>query len=377
MARCGNKAEFEYEVSSELLNTLVNVIVERKGRDTLTASSIVELKQTKTTLKWPDQEESPDVYFGGCKVDWKGLDKENFKTKFKCQKFEVQIQSGKKSKNSGKRFDIKPYANKGPQQKTVGFPIDIRVATHSPAQFDAVGNLISTVYPKGTSWTQNNVGHFWIQFKDGEIIITVKVQLNSTNPSKPITSAVWNHFKKKAESFWNDRGHGFRQWVFHRTGCVRKDDCNCKVLYRGKGQKGEELIRGGCCKFPVRVVVEQGGDNPVNISFLTQSEIETFAVHNIQVPASHGYDFSTMEMTYPEDSLNSYAHEVGHMMGLPDEYPAEQGGTVDAHQTDFPVTNDSIMGTAMQRAYKRHLSHADLFVDFANSITAVDIIDYI
>ncbi|MCK5508873.1 MAG: hypothetical protein KAI50_10190 [Desulfobacterales bacterium] len=371
MPRCGNKAEFEYEVSFELLDTLANVTVERKGRDTLTAACTVELKETKTILKWPDQEKENGEYYGGCKVDWKGLDKENFKSKFNHQKFQVRIATGEKSKNSGKRVDIKPYADKGPQKKKVGFPIDVRVATQNPALFDAKGDLISKVYPKGESWIQYNVGRFWIQFKDGEFIITVKVQLNSADSSKPITSAVWNHFKKKVETFWNDPGHGFRQWVFHRTGCVRKEFCDCTVLYRGKKQKGDEMIRGGCCKFPVRVVVEEGGDNPVNISFLTQVEIENYAVHGQQVP---GYSFNSMEMSYPEDQANSYAHEVGHMMGLPDEYPPEVGGTVDAQQKTFPITKDSIMGTSMQKAYERHLSQKDLFVDFANSITGVKII---
>jgi hypothetical protein len=373
MTRCGNNAKFEYEVSSELIGTLAQVNVERKGRDTLTASYVVELKNTKTDLKWPDQEDENGEYYGGCKVDWKGLDKENFKSKFKHQKFQVQIMSGEKSKSSGKRIDIKPYADKGPQEKKVGFPIDVRVADHNPAQFDTMGNLISTVFPKGSSWTQNNVGHFWIHFKDGEFIITVKVQLNNLmDPSKPIKSEVWNHFKKKVESFWNDPGCGFRQWVFHRTGCVRGDFCDCRVLYKGKKQKGQEMIRGGCCKFPIRVVVEKGSDNPVNMSFLTQSEIQTYAIHDQQVP---GYDFNTAEMFYPEDVPNSYAHEIGHMMGLPDEYSPEAGGTVDANQTDFPITSDSIMGTTMQRAYERHLTHkGELFLNFANSVTGVKVI---
>lgn len=384
MPYCGDKAEFKYEVSSELVDELGVIIIERKGKDTLTVSNSVELKENMAIFKWPDQEKEDGTYYGGRKVDWKGLDKFKYKTKFKYQEFEVAIQVGDDSKLSGKRIKINAYPNKSATRRKVGFPLDITQPPPGPPQYNpTTGERILNEFPdtheSRKDWIQTNAGNFWIEFKEGEIIITIKVKLQHSDPNKSIPEEVWNHFKERAEKFWNDRGNGLRQWVFHGEKCIRKDDCNCRVVYQGEGGKKEKLLQGGCCKFPIKVNIEKGDDNPVIVQFLSPVDILFIYMLNpirkeLGQPLEYGpWDVHTQQIIYPEDVPNTYAHEVGHMMGLPDEY---DGGTCAKDQSKFPITSDSIMGANQNKVFERHLSFPELFINWINSnVTPVKVLE--
>lgn len=378
MSRCGNKAIIQYEVSGELVGKVATVEVQRKGNPKLTASVQAPLPQTKNKIPWPDLADGKGSYYGGRQVDWMGLDKCSYETKFKHQKFELRIVvAGKKPKTSGQRVEIQAYANKGPDQRKVGLPMDIY---QGPAvqTFNAQGQpvLVATSPDSPAAranWVATGSGCFNLQFKDGEVLIRIKLNLVKAGTSTPVKDEVFKAFKRSVESFWNDRGAGFRQWVFHRVDCLRGDQCNCSVLYKNEGGKKEQMLHGGCCKFPSRVVIEHGNDNTVNVTFLTKAEILQYVKGSGQWPGA----FNTQNICYPEDVTNSYAHEVGHMMGLPDEYngPGSYPTLAAASPSPFPVTPDSIMGSTMQRAYQRHLEYPELFADWVSSnVTKVKVI---
>jgi len=387
MPNCGHKVKFKYQVSSELVDEVGCMIIERKGKDTLTVSEAVEIKEKKATFKWPDLKKDDGTYYGGRKVDWKGLNKLDFNERFKYQKFQVLIQvPGAGSKTSGKKVKIDPYPDAGAEERKVGVPLDIH---HGPpvAQYDAAGNFTGispNFFPDSTamrsSWVNSNIGHFWIEFKEGQVIITVKVNLESTDPSKSITDAIWNHFKNSAEQFWNGR-NGFRQWVFHSKACRRKDNCNCSVLFQREGSKRKEkFLQGGCCKFPTRVNIEKGNDNTVKLTFLTPHEVETYYKHKQFVPdpanpSTMKYRANTTQIFHPEERARTNAHEVGHMMGLPDEYTDGGVAADQSSSSPFPITDDSIMGNNMSKAHERHLNHSKIFIDWVDAkVTSVKVI---
>jgi hypothetical protein len=383
MSRCGTKAEFEYKVSSELVGRTALFVVKRTSMKDPIGSLKIELKEEKATFKWPDQEKPDKTYFGGRKVEWNGLDKLEFKDKFKHQKFEVSISVPRtKAKSSSKNFEIKQYADKGPEKREVGFPMDIK---QYQDKLDALGNVVLDAagnvskvpvdFPDSElqrkDWVSTNAGNFHIEFKEGQVIVTVKVGLFTNDPIKKIGPGVWKYFKKNVERFWNGRA-GFRQWVFHLEGCIRKDDCDCTILFRSEGEMKEKLLKGGCCKFPLKVNLEEGGDNLVEIVFLTPGEINIYT-KAIPMAQNPNAAFDTAHMLYPQDVANSYAHEIGHMMGLPDEYDK---GTEASDKSLFPIANNSIMGGSMTRAYIRHMNYPPLFLEWINAnVTNVKVIE--
>jgi len=383
MSYCGIKAHVKYRVSPELVGELGTVTIDRLGRNTtITATKSWKIDKTKMKFEWPDlQKENSTEFYGGRKVDWRGLNKVDYKTKFDAQEFEITLKVGAKGKGSTKQVIIKQHPDVAPEHQDVGFTMDILQGQSNPLGVSPTGGIQVVPIPSSIAqqaqWVQSNIGDFWTEYKEGLVIITVKVELWTNNPGKTVDDRVFNHFKKRVELFWNGPD-GFRQWVFHNKKCLRKDRCNCKVLFSGETSPKEKLVVGGCCKFPVRVNIEKGGDNRVHINFMSPQEVQNIYLKNIQTGSKDQapYPFNTVDVCYPEDVPHSYAHEVGHMMGLPDEYPAQSQGTIDANQGTFPIDNDSIMGVDMNRAKKRHFEWRDLSRKWVSAkVTAVKAIN--
>jgi hypothetical protein len=70
---------------------------------------------------------------------------------------------------------------------------------------------------------------------------------------------------------------------------------------------------------------------------------------------------------YGEHRVEVAAHEVGHLVGLPDEYP---GGATDTTQPDDDglvagIDDDSLMGSGLSKVKRRHFA---TFLDTAKAI---------
>jgi hypothetical protein len=173
------------------------------------------------------------------------------------------------------------------------------------------------------------VGKFDIELKEDAFVVTLNIGFRP----KSLTSGI-QRIIKAMEGFWNS-GNGFGRFYFHRTDCVRQDDCDCS---------------NGCCRFPVRVVAKQGGDH-----FVQLHQVGALKYHFLNALGSEAVRDNTANFYLPGKAY-VFAHEAGHYLGLPDEYAAKAGGTVQLSGAEFPeVDRDSIMETFGAKAFERHL----------------------
>lgn len=391
--RCGDPAGFTFKVTSELVGKYATTIVCRKKKFNFTAVHTEKLnKEEVQKIKWPDQqmEGKPDgTFFGGRRVDYKGLDKLSYAEKFEHQEFELNFYQGKLKKKSAGMRKIEPYPNAGPEKKSIGIPMASQFwVEDTPTSIDAAtGNVIPATYRRTHNlaadyWKtrpDTNTGKFSLELKDGVLIITVKVDLRSTQPGKDMNK-ILNYLKKRVEAYWNSETDGYNQWVYHRRNCKRGDKCICSIMKNSKG----EYISAGCCKFPFKVKIEAGGasDNVVNIHYLTARQRRA-AVRNAAGMNYWGAEDTsdggealpvpvcTLDVYFPENRVNTYAHEVGHMMGFPDQYltgvvadgaMSTAGPVVGAA---WPIDATSVMGEAQQKVQKIHAG-ASWFDDWIN-----------
>lgn len=391
--RCGDKAEYEYEVSSELVGLFASVFVTRENTPGITANSQLEIKKEKTNIVWPDQEKEDGSYYGGRKFDPRGLDKKSYEEKFDEQKFKLDIMCLGEEKGSGDTIEIKAYDDKGPDQKTVGLPGEIERWEEYKDIDVKTGKLIPTAvylqkktYPVGTFEQDSNLncGKFRIALKDGVVVITVKLCLMNTKPGDG--PKIFKYMKKKVEGFWNSESHGFNQWVYHRQDCERKGDCSCIVVKDSKGN----YLNAGCCKFPIKVILEEASStntdtlvNKIQVVYLDFMQRIQGLLAKIYYKFGWGMGMHTGMFLYPENRPNSYAHEVGHMMGFPDQYKTGhicQGAMSMVGSTNggtFPIDKDSIMGATQQKARLEHIG-ASWFDEWINNALGedADVMDY-
>jgi hypothetical protein len=119
----------------------------------------------------------------------------------------------------------------------------------------------------------------------------------------------------------------------------------------------------------VRLTVEQGADNKVNVHFLTLTQRWDLLTKG----AVPGLRADTLNVYYPENNPHTYAHEVGHMMGFPDQYwygivatGAMGTNGLPVPGAAFPIDDDSIMGQSMSQATTVHINAKWIF-DWINA----------
>ena len=395
---CGNEAKLTYKVDAPLVGLFAEIQVRRFDQKSITANGWQELTATKTDMLWPDQEkDSGPGYYGGRQVDFKGLAKNSYGDKFAKQNFTLEIHHADQlAKSSGTEIiDELPAA--GPEDMNVGipFPIEkwtrvVHPTTGATTYTLGPGFPLAANYFAQPGQKKHNAGKFTIEHKDGVLRITVKISLVSVPPGKS-TSRAFKAIKKGVEDFWNG-SQGYNQWIYHRDGCVRGKKCRCAVIKNRKG----DYTASGCCKLPFKVIIEQGGagDNVVNVTFLGPADRKAARANMratnggaVQLPMTHpnywGAHFgaNTYTLSYPENRAGTYAHEVGHMMGFPDEY--DNGAVVSGSMSAagpvagaaWPIDDASVMGASQNRAMKRHLE-ADWFDKWIDSkVDSMTVID--
>ena len=138
-------------------------------------------------------------------------------------------------------------------------------------------------------------------------------------------------------------------FLLHREDCVRGETCNCKVMYN---RTKKRLLRGGCCKIPVRLEIEKGNRHGLVFNVIKRNRVSTlFAGAYAPEPGRY-----PGKINYPESSTNTWAHEVGHCIGFPDQYLG--GHNWNGSPGKFPIKAMSIMGSFQSRAGKDHLYYA-------------------
>lgn len=181
------------------------------------------------------------------------------------------------SKDSDNKFSFFNYSDKASETKTI------------PCSSGVFG------------WT----GKFDIEFKDGVVLVTVKIKLinrlgakpaNAGDPlpaaGDPVTAADKAAMKADVEGKLSQR------WILHREQCQRLSACDCPKDRR-------------CCKFPVKVAVQF---------------VESGEHHTVNLFQGAGRA-NASNWTRVKTRDNSWAHETGHLLGFYDEYV---GGAVGA-----------------------------------------------
>jgi hypothetical protein len=285
-------------------------------------------------------------------------------------------QGGHKKKSTGTPLMIEPYSHKGPEPKRVGFPMATEVWAEQEVVDEDSGvktKIRKRIQDESVVYMpEDNCGNFHIEFKGGVVTITIKMKLNVI----PKTTAkrkrkIFRYIKKRVERYWNLSHLGFRQWVYHRNDCLRGEKCNCRIIEDSKGK----LKQGGCCKVPVRVKLEEGPDNEVDVHLLSLAQIKQKKKISYATDASgEPLRANTLKFYYPENYRHTLAHEIGHMMGFPDQYwygvVAKGSIAINTGQPilacmSFPIDDDSIMGQNMRIAKNNHIA-AQWFLDWIN-----------
>ena len=399
---CGDEANLEYQADANLVGEFVHIKVNRWDKKSVSADGFQEITATKTDMKWPDQEvKGGSGHYGGRQVDFKGLNKRSYTDKFALQNFTLSAHHSYQTVESSATKTIDELPAAGPDPQNVGIPMQIEkwqkhVATNAAGVQTITYSLIPG-FPLAANYfaqpaaKKANAGKFDIEHKDGVIVITVKIKLNSQTPGKS-TKKAFKAIKKTVEAFWNSDSQGFNQWIYHREGCKRGKECNCAVVKRK-----EKYLAAGCCKVPFKVVIEEGGagDSEVDLHFLNPSQSKEARANaratkgnTIQLPMNHpnfwgasGFGANSYTLSYPENRAGTYAHEVGHMLGFPDEYatgaviPGAMSAAGPTGGSPWPISVSSVMGTSQTVAKKRHLE-ASWFNDWINSnVDTMKVID--
>jgi hypothetical protein len=377
---CGDEAKLKYKADASLIGEFAEIIIQRLDRKTITTNGFQEIKAADTEMLWPDLEvKNGHGYCGGRQVDFKGLNKQSYSNKFAKQNFTITAKNADQSVTSSNTEIIDELPAAGPDQKTIGIPmptewwkentVPVGQANGTIIQM-GTGVWVNTMPPDphGTHWQTPamNCGKFSIEHKDGVVVIKVSVSLVNPSNGKAAPSFVFNYFKKRVEEFWNSEANGYNQWRYHRTKCKRhKNNCNCAVIKDSKGK----YVTSGCCKLPFQLVIEKGSgganDNKVNLRYLNAEQTyqalknkDGWGVYNakskLPVPVNTG------NVYYPETRPNTYAHEVGHMMGFPDQYKngvtaagtMGPGGVVNG--SGWPIDAASVMGANQTKAKEIH-----------------------
>jgi hypothetical protein len=395
MPRCGDPAKFSFKVSGELVGRYATVLICRVDPENFTSLHLAKLDKTDFSgIDWPDLQKkgaADGTFYGGRIVDFAGLDKLSYRDKMAKQQFGLELWQGKrKKKSAGPALKIDPYPDHFSPNQEQGIPMNVQNWERGADTIDAVTGAITQNF--NWKWSGNkdaykdkkwNCGRYDIEIKDGVVVITIRVQLVSQDPAQPNTDRAFEYLKKRAEAFWNSEASGFNQWNYHRKDCKRGDDCQCKLVRNAQG----EYVTTGCCKVPFRVVIEKGGsgDHVVELHHLTPSQRREALANELGIGwGATGTRANTGKFYYPENRVNTYAHEVGHMMGFPDQYPdgvvasgamSATGPVTGGGGSGWPIDPGSVMGMSQNKAQKLHLE-AKWLGDWVNAnVDSMKVID--
>jgi hypothetical protein len=394
MPRCGDPAKFSFKVSGELVGRYATALIVRSDPENFTSLHVQKLDKTDYSgIDWPDLQKkgaADGTFYGGRIIDFAGLDKLSYRDKFAKQQFGLELWQGKrKKKSAGAALKIDPYPDHCSPNQQVGIPMNVQTWEEvSPATINTVTGLVT--HPHNWKWSGSstayqdkkwNCGHYDIEIKDGVVVITVRIQLVSQDPTRPNTDHAFDYMKKRAEAFWNSDSCGFNKWIYHRKDCKRGDDCQCRPVKNAK----DEYVTTGCCKVPFRVVIEKGGanDNVVELHWLTLAQRREAYANELGLNrwGASGTRANTCKAYYPENRVNTYAHEVGHMMGFPDQYTTGvvASGAMSASGpvsgAAWPIDDSSVMGMSQNAAKKIHLE-AKWLCDWVNAnVDSMKVID--
>jgi len=355
--RCGDLAGFTFKVTSELVGKYAITLVCRRKKFKFTADQSEELKQEETKkVVWPDLpdlDKGEDVFYGGRQVDFRGLNKLSYDEKFQHQEFGLSIYVGEHDKKStGLPLEIEGYPD---VQQTplieIGIPMPVEQFLNVTNPTTGVVERQWIQFSSGAGLSAHNCGRFHLELKDGVVTITVKINITSVSGGTGKKKGIFKDIKKRTEQFWNSADKGFLQWVYHRENCKRRVNCDCRIVRDRKGK----FVQAGCCKVPVRLSVQRGPDCPITVTHLTPGQLSQLRSPQRRVP---GLRADSTHLYWPENRANTYAHEVGHMMGFPDQYPTgtlEVGARVGGEVT-FEIDDSSVMGTSQGAAKKEHIS---------------------
>jgi hypothetical protein len=360
----------------------------------ISASHSEELERAeRRRVEWPDLQvdgEPDGVFYGGRRVDFSGLNGLSYREKFDQQEFSLHLYVGEASQRSTRRpIKIEAYDDVDEDRQLIGIPMETQqwqyvtppvtnpatgAQDYSGSTFSLANDISRHSFERDPS---RNCGKFTLEIRDGVFVLIVKIHLRTTEtaPAGGGLDVVFDYIKRRVERFWNSGIYGFNQWIYHREGCERGTNCDCSIVRTSS----REYINAGCCKIPFKVVVEQGDSsddltNVVNLHYLnptqTQEALDNEAGLNFWGP-SVSVVVCTTDLYYPENRINTYAHEFGHMLGFPDQYPngVVQRGAMSASGpvsgADWPIDDDSIMGMRQGEAKLIHAG-ASWFNDWIN-----------
>ena len=342
---CGEEVSEIMEFKDFQDDKQAHVVLTRDPDDPI-SSFVLDVKNSEVDVKWPDLEKGND-YHGGAKAYLAEI-KGTWKERWSKQIYFFNVIVGNKMKDSD-TIMIDPHPDKGITTVSPVIPVML-YNRHLGAFCQILGmkKVPKLLNPNPISGNAS-MGKFDIEFKKGEVLITVAIKLDA---DKGVPSDISKKFKDKVEGFWNGV-NGFSAFVMHWIDCIREDLCNCSIVYNTKN----EIVSGGCCKIPVRLVIE----NSSRHGLCFQVKKRGIRTASYAPNPSVGGSIPTKGLLfYPESSSNTWAHEVGHCLGFPDQYVG--GHNWNVGDGKFPISFMSIMGPLQGRASKDHLHYAITYI---------------
>lgn len=300
--KCGDKIKLKMEFEAPLKDEMALVLICRKDFF-ISNNTNVKISGTKIKIPWPDIEVD-DKWIGGAQACFASL-KKDWNERWKEQEYIFDVFVGEKEKKS-KSITIERFNNKMDTHTvtcTCAASKRVSFKLHDDAGVRRVPYYEITGKPKDYPCK------FDIELKDDMVILTLRPRWNfilnyedvdEKGKKKPIVEYLYKalnsaqkqkhfidfvkDFRKTVLGHWNNELANF---VLHRKKCARGKDCNC---------------HSGCCKFGLKLDIKPGNYTRVNVVL------------------GEGRAHESRFFTYEGRPGLTWAHEVGHHLGLPDEY---------------------------------------------------------